>query len=117
MTTVKLFGNLRDYSAAAVLDVPGDTVRDVLLQLCESNNELEQAIFDGDNLRPHVRVMIDGRDIELAQGLDTPVPAKAQIAIFPPIAGGNGILKQRVRIGPVFAGKCHLVRALMETSK
>jgi molybdopterin converting factor small subunit len=87
MTTVKLFGHLREYSPA-VLNVPGDTVRDVLLELNETNNELGQAIFDGEQLRPHVRVMIDGRDIELAQGLDTPVPAKAQMAIFPPIAGG-----------------------------
>ncbi len=87
MTRVKLFGNLRDY-AAAVVESRGDTVREVLLELCETNRKLGRAIFDGDDLRPHVRVMIDGRDIELAQGLDTPVSDTEQMAIFPPIAGG-----------------------------
>ena len=49
---------------------------------------LQAAIFDGDALHPYVRVMINGRDSELAQGLDTIVSANDQIAIFPPIAGG-----------------------------
>ena len=88
MITVKLFGNLRDYTADSTIEAPGDTVRAVLFWLCESNNDLYQAIFDGDDLQPHVRVMIDGHDIELDAGLDTPVSASQQIAIFPPIAGG-----------------------------
>jgi molybdopterin synthase sulfur carrier subunit len=88
MITVKLFGNLRDYTADSTIEVPGDTVRAVLLWLCESNNDLYQAIFSGDALQPHVRVMIDGRDIELNAGLDTPVSESQKIAVFPPIAGG-----------------------------
>ncbi len=88
MITVKLFGNLRDYTADSTIEAPGDTVREVLLWLCESNNDLYQAIIDGDALQPHVRVMIDGHDIELDAGLDTPVSASQKIAIFPPIAGG-----------------------------
>jgi molybdopterin synthase sulfur carrier subunit len=88
MTTVRIFGNLRDYTADSTIETPGDTVREVLQKLCESNDGLYQAIFDGDALQPHVRVMIDGRDIELDAGLDTPVSASQKIAIFPPIAGG-----------------------------
>jgi MoaD family protein len=88
MITVKLFGNLRDYTADSTIDAPGDTVREVLLWLCKSNHGLYGAIFDGDALQPHVRVMIDGHDIELDAGLDTPVSASQKIAIFPPIAGG-----------------------------
>jgi rhamnulokinase len=86
---VKLFGNLRDYAETPVIDVPGETVREVLSRLCEANRKLGEAIFEGDRLRSYIRVMIDGRDIELAQGLDTPVSEKEQIAIFPPIAGGS----------------------------
>ena len=88
MITVKLFGNLRDYTADSTIETPGGTVREVLQGLCESNHGLYQALFDGDALQPHVRVMIDGHDIELDAGLDTPVSASQQIAIFPPIAGG-----------------------------
>jgi len=86
--TVKLFGNLRDYTAESTIEAPGDTVGEVLLGLCESNQGLYRAIFEGEVLQPHVRVMIDGHDIELAAGLETPVVASQQIAVFPPIAGG-----------------------------
>jgi MoaD family protein len=88
MTTVKLFGNLRDYTADSTIEASGDTVRAVLLWLCESNNDLYQAIFSGDALQPYVRVMIDGRDIDLHAGLDTPVSDTQRIAVFPAIAGG-----------------------------
>jgi molybdopterin synthase sulfur carrier subunit len=88
MTVVKLYGNLRDFVAAPVTDVTGDTVRAVLMALSVENDALRDAIFNGDVLLPHVRVMIDGRDIELAEGLDTPLQGAEQIAIFPPIAGG-----------------------------
>ena len=49
---------------------------------------LQAALFDGVALYPYARVMINGRDSELAQGLDTIVSANDHIAIFPPIAGG-----------------------------
>lgn len=88
MATVKLFGNLRDYTAVPVMDVPGETIRRLLQNLCADNDALREAVFDGDGLRPFVRVMVNGRDSELAQGLDTPIVATDQVAIFPPIAGG-----------------------------
>jgi molybdopterin converting factor small subunit len=49
---------------------------------------LQAEIFDGVALHPYVRVMINGRDSELEQGLDTIVSTNDQIAIFPPLAGG-----------------------------
>jgi molybdopterin synthase sulfur carrier subunit len=88
MATVKLYGNLRDLVTTPVADVPGQTVRAVLLNLIAQNEALRAAIFTDDLLLPHVRVMIDGRDIELAQGLDTPLSGREQIAVFPPVAGG-----------------------------
>jgi len=88
MATVKLFGNFRKYAAASTDSVQGETVEDVLRSLCNGNSELSAAIFDGESLRPYVRVMIAGHDIELSQGLKTPVSESDSIAIFPPIAGG-----------------------------
>ena len=91
MPTVKLFGNLRRDANALEIIAPGETVRAVLQSLCAGNAALSSAIFDGAHLRAHLRVLVNGRDVELAQGLDTPLEAQDQIAIFPPIAGGTHI--------------------------
>ena len=88
MATIKLFGNLRNHASSPVSELPGQTVEEVLRALCAGNPDLDTAVFDGANLQPYVRVMVGGRDIELAQGLDTAVSETDSIAVFPPIAGG-----------------------------
>lgn len=85
---VKLFGGLRQKAGGAEVDGSGATIREALENLCRDNEPLRQAIFDGDGLQPHVRVMVNGRDCELLQGLETAVTHHDQIAVFPPIAGG-----------------------------
>jgi molybdopterin synthase sulfur carrier subunit len=90
MPLVKLFGNLRQYAGAKHLDLPGTTVREVLEALCADSGTLRDAVFQvGGTLRPHVRVVVNGRDSELGQGLDTALDETDEIAIFPPIAGGT----------------------------
>ena len=88
MATVKLFGNLRQLAGATAVTIPGRSVRQLLDQLCTHYPALETAVFDNNQLRPHVRIMIAGRDIELDQGLETAVNSDDTLAIFPPIAGG-----------------------------
>lgn len=85
---IKLFGGLRRFTDRREHPVAGNTIRDALAHLCEQNLPLRNAILEGETLRPHVRVMVNGRDSELAQGLDTAVKQGDEIAIFPPIAGG-----------------------------
>ena len=89
MPKVKLYGNLRKYSQSINLEVPGLTVDETLAALCAQNEDLCEAILENGRLRPHYRVMLAGRDVELAQGLDTPVGEEDILAIFPPIAGGS----------------------------
>ena len=88
MIQVKLFGNLRDYVSAAQVAAEGETVRGVLANLCTQHSDLQQALFNNEGLMPHVRVMVNGRDIEMAEGLDTPLKPTDKLSIFPPIAGG-----------------------------
>ena len=88
MPLIKLFGNLRRLAGVSQVQASGATVRHVIETLCANNAALRDAILHGDALRANVRVMVNGYDVELAQGLDTPVRADDQIAIFPPIAGG-----------------------------
>ena len=85
---IKLFGGLRRTAGIAEAEGSGLTIREVLENLCREHETLRAAILEGDGLRPHVRVMVNGRDSELAKGLETPVADDDQIAIFPPIAGG-----------------------------
>jgi molybdopterin synthase sulfur carrier subunit len=86
--TVKLFGGLRQKAGKSELAAAGATIREALEAVCAGNEKLQTAVFDGSTLRPHVRVMINGRDSELADGLETAVSPNDQIAVFPPIAGG-----------------------------
>lgn len=88
---VKLFGGLRQKAGDKELTASGTTIREALEDLCSANDALRAAIFTGDELRPHVRVMVNGRDSELAQGLETAVTDEDEIAIFPPIAGGGSL--------------------------
>ena len=88
MVKVKLFGNLRRHAGEAVVTASGGTVWDVLETLFAQYPTLKSAIIDDGQLRPHIRVMVNDRDSELADGLETAVSANDQIAIFPPITGG-----------------------------
>lgn len=85
---IKLFGGLRQLAGRSQVDAAGATVREALENLCADDEQLRAAIFDGYALHPHVRVIVNGRDSELAQGLETPLTEDDQVAVFPPIAGG-----------------------------
>ena len=88
MPNVKLFGGLRRHVKQHELDIPGTTINEVLQILCNQYSALGEAIFDENDLRPHIRVLVAGRDMELDDGLNTIVNHNDDIAIFPPIAGG-----------------------------
>lgn len=88
MATIKLFGNLRAPAGGAAFDISGEDLGTALREFCRTHPALQEAIFDGSMLSPTIRVMVDGQDIELGQGLDTTLTESSSIAIFPPLAGG-----------------------------
>lgn len=88
MATVKLFGNLREIVGRSAIKVPGMNAAEVLGELTYLFPAMQEALFGDESLKPFVRVVIDGQDIELAQGLQTSVSDSSTIAIFPPLAGG-----------------------------
>jgi molybdopterin synthase sulfur carrier subunit len=88
MATIKLFGNLRKHIAGSQLTILGESVRVILDTLCDDYPNLCNALLEGGEVRPHFIITLNGHDISLAEGLDTPVSEGDRIAIFPPIAGG-----------------------------
>ena len=63
---VKLFGQLRYITNNKEIDVEakGDTVRDIVFSLFESYPNLGSAIMNGDELRPYVTLMVNGKNIK-----------------------------------------------------
>ncbi len=87
MPLVKFYAQLRQIAGQQAF-VPAGNLRAVLDAVCSKSPALRNALFDGDRLREQVRVMVNGHDIELGQGLDTVLHEQDQLAIFPPIGGG-----------------------------
>jgi len=89
MPTVKLYVNLRKLAGTKELSVTGSTVRAVLGVLVERNPQLGEVILEGENLRPHIVITLNGHNVT---DLDVSTSEQDVIAIFPPIAGGTSPL-------------------------
>jgi molybdopterin synthase sulfur carrier subunit len=67
----------------------GNNVRDVLTNLDGAHPGFAARLLDDDgNLRRFVNVFVADDDIRFLEGLDTPVPEGAEVAIIPAVAGG-----------------------------
>jgi molybdopterin converting factor small subunit len=67
----------------------GGTLGAVLDEIKERWPRLERRIRDETGtLRRYVNVYVDGEDCRRSGGLDTPVPASAEIQVLPSVAGG-----------------------------
>ncbi len=85
MPSVTLYGNLRRYTQPQ-LQIDATTVRALIEQL---EPDLRAMIWENDTLRPFIRILINGKDIELMNGLDATIAENDHLSIFPPIAGGT----------------------------
>jgi molybdopterin synthase sulfur carrier subunit len=89
---VKFHANLRDDVGAGSLYVPieeGAAVRDLLDVLIADHPALARRLYDENgDLSPHVMVFRDSQDIQLMEGLDTPLVPGATVNLFAAISGG-----------------------------
>ncbi|HWP34279.1 MAG TPA: ubiquitin-like small modifier protein 1 [Thermodesulfobacteriota bacterium] len=68
----------------------GATVAEVLADLDRQHPGMRERLLDEQGqLRRFVNVYLNDEDIRFLQGLDTPVPARADLSIVPAIAGGG----------------------------
>jgi MoaD family protein len=86
MPIVKLYANLRKLAGTKELSVTGSTVRAVVSALVERNPPLGEVILEGEKLRPHIVVTLNGHNVT---DLNVSVNDQDVVAIFPPIAGGK----------------------------
>jgi molybdopterin converting factor small subunit len=64
------------------------TVREALAELVQQHPGLESRVLDGDGVPSYLNVFVDGDDIRLLSGLDTPLAPAAKILLLPAVAGG-----------------------------
>jgi molybdopterin synthase sulfur carrier subunit len=86
----KFFAYFRDLFGGRERDLAvgeGGTVRDALSLLCDTN-ERRREVFEGDGLKPHLVVMVNGVHVESLRGLETPLSPGDTLAIFPMLGGG-----------------------------
>jgi len=90
VATVRIPGSLRAHvGGASMLEVEGDTVRDVLDALTSAHPDIRaRLIGDDGELRRFVNVFVDDEDIRHRDGLHTPVEPGQRVSILPAVAGG-----------------------------
>jgi len=91
---IQLFATYRDIAKAKVIDVPAsnfDTIKQLLQALIQKIPEFQNELFTDENqlqIKPHVHLFINGRNIIHLQGLETKISLQDEIALIPPVGGG-----------------------------
>jgi molybdopterin synthase sulfur carrier subunit len=90
---VKFFTTLREITGKKEEEIEFSgaiTIKELLTQLSKKySREFVNYLYDekGD-IRTHIQILINGRDIDVFQGLETKLKEGDVIAIFPPVGGG-----------------------------
>ncbi|HZP72275.1 MAG TPA: ubiquitin-like small modifier protein 1 [Gaiellaceae bacterium] len=68
--------------------VEAATVREALDALVAEHPALEPRVLAGDGVPSFLNVFVDGEDVRLLDGLETPVGATSTVLLLPAVAGG-----------------------------
>jgi molybdopterin synthase sulfur carrier subunit len=88
MPLVKFYAGLRKAAGTNETLVTACTLRAVLDCLVVQFPSLQQQLWDGNALRAHIVITVNGHTLDPVEGLGLSVLPEDEIAIFPPIAGG-----------------------------
>jgi sulfur-carrier protein len=90
MTVVRIPPALRTETGdQREVDVAGSTVREVLETLVETFPGLDGRVLHNGALQSFINVYLDGTDVDVFDGLDTPVDPDATLLLLPAMAGGT----------------------------
>ena len=71
-----------------LVTVEAATVREALNSLVTEFPALKARVLEGDGVPGFLNVFVDGDDVRLLLGLDTPVSSTSTILLLPAVAGG-----------------------------
>lgn len=78
MVTLRLFAQAREAAGTKSVDLPGETVGDVLDEACRRFGATFAAVLDGS------KVWLNGDEVER----DRSVTGGDEVAVLPPVSGG-----------------------------
>jgi molybdopterin converting factor small subunit len=91
MTEIRIPPVLRpDAAGNRSVAVDASTVREALGRLVAEYPALEPRVLEGEGVPTFLNVFVDGDDVRLLDGLETPVEASSTILLLPAVAGGTG---------------------------
>ena len=85
---VRLFANIREIMGERELFLDSTTVNGVLDTLTAMNPDLRDVLFEDGALRPYITVLLNGRNINEIDGVQSILSEGDEVAIFPPVSGG-----------------------------
>lgn len=89
---IKVFATYREICGGKVIRVPyneGDSIKKLLQSVIEQFPSMKKELFEsGNELKPHIHVFINGKNVIHMDGLQTKVKSTDELALFPPVAGG-----------------------------
>ena len=86
---VSFHATIRDAAGIHEAEVEAASVRELLGRLREMfGAQLFNLLVDKGDLREDVVILINGKNILLSGGIDTPLSSGDDVAIFPPVSGG-----------------------------
>jgi len=89
MARVAFTQNLERHVACPPQEVPGSTLREVLTNAFADNPEARGYVLDDHGeLRLHMVVFIDGRQVRDRRGLSDPVPEGGEVYVMQALSGG-----------------------------
>lgn len=88
---IKYFASVREYMGRKydILEVDKPkAILDILSGLEGEGGKLSDLVMEGGKLKRIYKVMVNGRDIEFLDGVQTKIADGDEISIFPPVGGG-----------------------------
>ena len=89
MARVTFTSNLRRHVDCPVIEAKGQTVREVLNSVFETNERLRTYVLDDQAaLRKHMTILVDGKRVSDWVGLSDAVQPKSEVYVMQALSGG-----------------------------